>query len=73
MNRGVRFFAGCSKKHLALDAHDRGRGGVIPEICAFYFKSPPVPIEENEARKLIGQNWNGQMVAAAFEKDARRQ
>jgi myo-inositol-1-phosphate synthase len=43
---------------LARAALDQGQGGVIPEVCAFYFKSPPVQIEENEALALIEQKWN---------------
>jgi myo-inositol-1-phosphate synthase len=47
---------------LARAALDQGRGGAIPEICAFYFKSPPASIEENEALELIEQNWNVELV-----------
>jgi myo-inositol-1-phosphate synthase len=38
----------------ALDAHV---GGVIPEACAFYMKSPPTEIDEDEALRLIRKNW----------------
>lgn len=38
-------------------ALDRGMGGIIPEVCAFYMKSPPVPMEESEAIALMEQNW----------------
>jgi myo-inositol-1-phosphate synthase len=48
---------------LARAALDQKRGGVIPEVCAFYFKSPPMLIEESEALALIEQNWNRQIVA----------
>lgn len=44
---------------LARIALDRGQGGIIPEVCAFYMKSPPVVMEEIEALELIEQNWNG--------------
>jgi myo-inositol-1-phosphate synthase len=47
---------------LAQGALDQGRAGVIPEVCAFYFKSPPEPMEETEALALIEQNWNTQAV-----------
>jgi myo-inositol-1-phosphate synthase len=43
---------------LARVALDRGWGGIIPEACAFYMKSPPVPMEEMEALVRIKQNWN---------------
>lgn len=45
---------------LARLALDRGLGGIIPEACAFYMKSPPVAMEESEALARIEQNWNGQ-------------
>jgi myo-inositol-1-phosphate synthase len=51
---------------LAKAALDQGHGGIIPEACAFYFKSPPQPMEEMEALALIERNWNG----AAVEKAA---
>jgi myo-inositol-1-phosphate synthase len=42
----------------ALDLH---LGGVIPEACAFYMKSPPIAMEESEAIAQIERNWNGQV------------
>jgi myo-inositol-1-phosphate synthase len=42
---------------LAKAAVDAGRGGIIAEACAFYMKSPPVEIDEDEALGLIQQNW----------------
>lgn len=44
---------------LAKAALDQGKSGVIPEVCAFYFKSPPVEMEELDAYALIQKNWNG--------------
>src|SRR5437867_9272033 len=43
---------------IALDA---GMGGIIPEACALYMKSPPVPMDEDEAFALIQQTWATKM------------
>lgn len=48
---------------LARAALDQGRGGIIPEVCAFYMKSPPESMEEMQVLALIEQNWNGAAVA----------
>ena len=42
---------------LAKGAMDQHMGGYIPEACAFYFKSPPTPMEDLEALKMIQKNW----------------
>ncbi|HSR12272.1 MAG TPA: inositol-3-phosphate synthase [Thermodesulfobacteriota bacterium] len=42
---------------IAKGAKDRGVAGLIPEACAFYMKSPPVEMDENEALKLIRRRW----------------
>ena len=42
---------------LAKAALDAGTGGIIAEACAFYMKSPPVEMDEDEAFGLIQQNW----------------
>lgn len=42
---------------LAKAARDDGKGGIIPEACAFYMQSPPVPMDEDEALEMIGRNW----------------
>ena len=47
---------------LAKAALDQGHAGIIPEVCAFYMKSPPVAMEELQALALIEQNWNGKPV-----------
>jgi myo-inositol-1-phosphate synthase len=44
---------------IAKAARDAGIGGVIPEACAFYMKSPPVEIDEDEALEQIRKNWAG--------------
>lgn len=36
-------------------AKDRGIGGVIEPICAFYGKTPPVQIHDREAKKLVDE------------------
>jgi len=38
---------------LAKLAKDRGIGGVIPEVCGYYFKDPPVKYNLLEARKRL--------------------
>ena len=42
---------------LAKAAMDVGMAGIIPEACAFYMKSPPVQMDEDQALGLIRQNW----------------
>jgi myo-inositol-1-phosphate synthase len=42
---------------LAKAALDAGKGGIIPEACAFYMKSSPVKMDEHEALELIRRNW----------------
>jgi myo-inositol-1-phosphate synthase len=51
---------------LARAALDLGLGGLVPEACAFYFKSPPIEMEEMEAYALIQKNWNGIDLQKAF-------
>jgi hypothetical protein len=38
-------------------------GGILPEVCAFYFKSPPVEMEEAEALAYISEKWGYQEIA----------
>jgi myo-inositol-1-phosphate synthase len=42
---------------LAQAARDRHTGGIIPEACAFYMKSPPVEMDDLEALACIQQHW----------------
>jgi myo-inositol-1-phosphate synthase len=42
---------------LAKAGLDRGVGGTIPEVCAFYMKSPPVDMEEQQAMEMIRSDW----------------
>ncbi len=42
---------------LAKEAVDRGVGGHVPEVCAFYFKSPPTQMADGDALRLIHENW----------------
>ncbi|HEX7975726.1 MAG TPA: inositol-3-phosphate synthase, partial [Anaerolineales bacterium] len=42
---------------LAKAGLARGNAGIIPEVCAFYMKSPPVEMEEQEAMQMIRCNW----------------
>jgi myo-inositol-1-phosphate synthase len=42
---------------LAKGALDQHRGGAIPEVCAFYMKSPPDEMDDFQALELIRQKW----------------
>ncbi len=42
---------------LARAARDRQVGGILPEVCAFYFKSPPVEMDEAQAVEAIRAKW----------------
>ena len=44
---------------IAKGAMDRSISGVIPEACAYYFKSPPSSLDDGVAFDLIKKNWNG--------------
>ncbi|HEY3275140.1 MAG TPA: hypothetical protein VGJ94_00850 [Syntrophorhabdaceae bacterium] len=44
---------------LGKGALDRGVGGIIPEACAFYFKSPPIDTADPEALETIREKWAG--------------
>ncbi len=41
----------------AQAALDRHIGGAIPEVCAFYFKSPPAEMDDLQALEKVRQNW----------------
>jgi myo-inositol-1-phosphate synthase len=42
---------------IAKGAMDKHIGGSIPDACAFYFKSPPSPMDDLEALEMIQRNW----------------
>jgi myo-inositol-1-phosphate synthase len=42
---------------IARGAIDQQIGGYIPDACAFYFKSPPIPIDDLAALEMIRKNW----------------
>jgi myo-inositol-1-phosphate synthase len=42
---------------IARGAIDQQIGGYIPDACAFYFKSPPTPMDDLEALEMIRKNW----------------
>lgn len=42
---------------IARGALDQGLGGYIPEVCAFYFKSPPTQMDDLDALERIRKNW----------------
>jgi myo-inositol-1-phosphate synthase len=42
---------------IAKGAMDKNLGGYIPDACAFYFKSPPTPMDDLEALEMIRKNW----------------
>ncbi len=41
----------------AKGALDRKMGGFIPEVCAYYFKSPPEEMDDLQALSQIRANW----------------
>ena len=42
---------------IAKGALDHHMGGLIPDACAFYFKSAPTPMDDLEALEMIRHNW----------------
>ncbi len=42
---------------IAKGALDKNIGGLIPDACAFYFKSAPSPMDDLEALEMIRHNW----------------
>ncbi len=44
---------------VAKAALDRGVAGFVPEVCAFYFKSPPEELDDLQALELIRERWVG--------------
>jgi myo-inositol-1-phosphate synthase len=42
---------------IARGALDQEISGYIPEACAFYFKSPPIQMDDLEALEMIRKNW----------------
>ena len=42
---------------LAKAALERGVGGFVPEVCGFYFKSPPEELDDLDALELIRERW----------------
>jgi myo-inositol-1-phosphate synthase len=44
---------------IAKAARSAGIGGVVPEACALYMKSPPKEIDETEALRLVRRNYAG--------------
>ncbi len=42
---------------VAKGALDRGLSGFVPEVCAYYFKSPPEELDDLEALHLIRERW----------------
>jgi myo-inositol-1-phosphate synthase len=44
---------------LAKGACDQRREGVIPEVCAYYMKSPPEQMDDLQALELLRLQWAG--------------
>ena len=42
---------------IAGGALDHRMGGLIPDACAFYFKSAPTPMDDLQALEMIRHNW----------------
>lgn len=47
----------CDLVRFARIALDKGIAGYIPEVCAFYMKSPPDPMDDLQALDLIRTRW----------------
>jgi len=47
----------CDLVRFAKTALDKGIAGYIPEVCAFYMKSPPDPMDDLQALDLIRTRW----------------
>ncbi len=45
---------------IAKIALDRKIGGCIPEVAAFYMKSPPMPMDDLAALQLVKEKWIGE-------------
>ena len=52
---------------LAKAAREEGIGGILPEVCAFFFKSPPVEMEESQALEYITEKWGSEKVVQAVD------
>jgi myo-inositol-1-phosphate synthase len=42
---------------LSQGARKKNLGGPVPEVCAFYMKSPPTEMEDGKALELVVRNW----------------
>lgn len=42
---------------IAKGTLENNMGGLIPDACAFYFKSAPTPMDDLEALDMIHHNW----------------
>ncbi len=42
---------------IAKGSLENNMGGLIPDACAFYFKSAPTPMDDLEALEMIRHNW----------------
>jgi myo-inositol-1-phosphate synthase len=42
---------------IAKGALNKNIGGLVPDACAFYFKSAPTPMDDLEALEMIRHNW----------------
>ncbi len=42
---------------VAKGSLDRGISGFVPEVCAFYFKSPPEELDDLQALELVRERW----------------
>lgn len=42
---------------IARTALDRHIGGILPEACAFYMKSPPVEMDDTKALEQVEELW----------------
>ena len=42
---------------IAKGALNKNIGGLLPDACAFYFKSAPTPMDDLQALEMIRHNW----------------
>ena len=42
---------------IAKSEKDKGNGGIIKKACAYYMKSAPCPMEDDEAYSLVLKTW----------------
>lgn len=57
---------------IAKGALDQQMGGYIPEACAFYFKSPPMQMDDLEALDMIRQKWTANQRERLYVQNSQK-